>query len=166
MNLQSGTTDILWYQVVQGIGFIFAFVPMTTMTMGPIPKSDMGYATSLNSMMRNIGQSFGISFVTTFLARRTQFHRSILVSHITVSNPNFLQYLHSLTGYFTARSGDIVRARLQAMTVLDRMIERQALTISFIDCFWLMGIMFSSVVPLILFMRKRNSPAATSLSAH
>jgi len=47
MNLQSGTWDILWHQINQGMGMAFIFVPLTVLTMNPIPKADTGYATSL-----------------------------------------------------------------------------------------------------------------------
>ena len=64
MTLQSGTWDIFWLQINQGVGWLL-FVPLTTLTMDPIPKEETGYATSLYSVMRNIGSSMGISFVTT-----------------------------------------------------------------------------------------------------
>jgi DHA2 family multidrug resistance protein len=86
MNLESGTWDIFWHQINQGVGMAFVFVPLTTITMDPIPKQETGYATSLYSVMRNIGSSVGISFVTTWLARRSQFHQSVLVSKITPYN--------------------------------------------------------------------------------
>jgi DHA2 family multidrug resistance protein len=86
MNLESGTWDIFWHQINQGVGMAFVFVPLTTITMDPIPKQETGYATSLYSVTRNIGSSVGISFVTTWLARRSQFHQSVLVSKITPYN--------------------------------------------------------------------------------
>jgi DHA2 family multidrug resistance protein len=63
MSLQSGTWDILLHQINQGAGMAFVFVPLTTLTMDPIRKAQTGYATSLYSVMRNIGSSIGISFV-------------------------------------------------------------------------------------------------------
>src|ERR1019366_6982193 len=83
MSLESGTWDILMHQINQGAGMAFVFVPLTVATMDPIPKAETGYATSLYSVMRNIGSSIGISFVTTWVARRSQFHQSILVGHVT-----------------------------------------------------------------------------------
>ena len=59
MTLDSGTWDIFWYQVNQGMGMSFVFVPLTTLTMAPIPRAETGYATSLYSVMRNIGSSMG-----------------------------------------------------------------------------------------------------------
>lgn len=68
MSLLSGTWDIFWYQVTQGGGMAFVFIPLTTLTISPIPREATGYATTLYSVMRNIGSSVGISFVTTCVA--------------------------------------------------------------------------------------------------
>jgi MFS family permease len=87
MNLQSGTWDILVWQISQGLGMSFIFVPLTTLTMDPIPKRETGYATALYSVMRNIGSSVGISFVTTWLARRAQFNQSLLAAHVSPYDP-------------------------------------------------------------------------------
>jgi MFS transporter, DHA2 family, multidrug resistance protein len=61
MSLDSGTWDIFGYQITQGLGMASLLVPLTTWTMDPIPKAETGYATSLYSVMRNIGSSMGIS---------------------------------------------------------------------------------------------------------
>ncbi len=100
MDLQSGTWDILWYQVNQGVGMAFVFVPLTTLTMDPIPKAETGYATSLYSVMRNVGSSVGISFVTTFVARRSQFHQSVLAAHLTPYSPQAQQFLKRTSEMF------------------------------------------------------------------
>ena len=50
MNLQWGTWDILVWQISQGLGMAFIFVPLTTLTMDPIPKRETGYATALYSV--------------------------------------------------------------------------------------------------------------------
>ena len=75
MTLDSGTWDIFWYQVNQGMGVSFVFVPLTTLTMAPIPRAETGYATSLYSVMRNIGSSMGVSFVTTWWPAARSFTR-------------------------------------------------------------------------------------------
>ena len=57
MTLDSGTWDIFWIQIVQGFALGFLFVPLTTLTMSPIPKAETSYGTSLYNTMRNIGSS-------------------------------------------------------------------------------------------------------------
>ena len=61
----------------------FLFIPLMATSMSGIAKEKMGNATSIYNLMRNIGGSFGIATMTTFLARRQQVHQNQLISHIT-----------------------------------------------------------------------------------
>ena len=61
LNLQAGYWDIFWPQFLQGAGLALLFVPLTTVSMAPIPRERMGNATSLFNLMRNIGGSVGIA---------------------------------------------------------------------------------------------------------
>jgi len=154
MTLQSGTWDILWYQATQGFGMAFLFVPLTTLTMGPIPKEETGYATSLYSVVRNIGSSMGVSFVTTAVARRSQFHQDILACHITASSLTTQEMLRHITQFMQQRGFDTVTAGQKAHAVLYQMLQQQAALLSFVDVFHVMGILFLAIIPLILLMRR------------
>ena len=61
LNLKAGYWDIFWPQFIQGAALAMLFVPLTTATMDPIPKEEMGNATSMFNLMRNLGGSFGIA---------------------------------------------------------------------------------------------------------
>jgi DHA2 family multidrug resistance protein len=154
MSLQSGTWDILLHQINQGAGMAFVFVPLTMLTMDPIPKAETGYATSLYSVMRNIGSSVGISFVTTWVARRSQFHQSILAAHVTSYNLQTQQFLGLARGLFFHQGSDWSTAGKRSLDVLYGMLQQQAALISFIEVFRIMGFLFLATVPLVLLMRK------------
>lgn len=160
MALQSGTWDIFWYQINQGVGMSFLFVPLTTLTMGPISQEETGYATSLFSVMRNIGASMGISFVTTAVTRRSQFHQSILSSHVTSLNLITRQRLEHLANLMQLSGVDRVTAGQKADGVLYRILQQQASLLSYLDVFHIMGILFLVVVPLILLMQQRQRQGA------
>src|SRR5437868_1978385 len=87
LNLQAGYWDIFWPQMIQGAGMSLLFVPLTTVTMDPIPRERMGYATSLFNLMRNIGGSVGIAITGTMLARNNQTTTSLLGSNVTAYDP-------------------------------------------------------------------------------
>jgi len=154
MNLQSGTWDILFHQINQGVGMAFVFIPLTTLTMDPIPKAETGYATSLYSVMRNVGSSVGVSFVTTFAARRSQFHQSVLAAHVAPYTPQVQQFLGRAGGAFFGSGSDRSMAGNQSLAVLYRMVQQQAALLSFVEAFRIMGILFLCVVPLVLLMRR------------
>lgn len=164
MSLQSGTWDIFMYQINQGAGMAFVFVPLTTITMDPIPKAETGYATSLYSVMRNIGSSVGISFVTTWVARRSQFHQSILAAHVTRYDLRSRQFLELAKGLFFHQGFDWSTAGHRGLGVLYGMLQQQAALLSFIEVFRIMGFLFLATVPLVLLMRRAThrgpAPAA------
>src|SRR6516165_4729777 len=56
--------------------------------VGISPDKNNAVAGLIN-FMRNIGSSVGTSFVTTMLARRSQYHQEILINYTTPGNPNF-----------------------------------------------------------------------------
>ena len=159
MNLQSGTWDIFWYQINQGVGMAFIFVPLTTLTMAPIPKADTGYATSLYSVARNIGSSVGVSFVTTWVARRSQFHQAVLVAHVTPTSLRTVQMLAQSRAMFLHHGSDWVTAGRQSLSLLYGVVRQQAALLSFVEAFRIMGFLFLIIIPLTFLMRrvKRNT---------
>ncbi len=162
MNLQSGTWDILWHQINQGAGMAFVFVPLTVLTMDPIPQAETGYATSLYSVMRNVGSSVGVSFVTTFVAWRSQFHQSVLVAHVTPYSLQTEQMLAQSRTMLSGRGSDWATAGRQSLGLLYGVVQQQAALLSFVEAFRIMGLLFLAVIPLIFLMRraKRNRASA------
>jgi len=154
MNLQSGTMDILLSQINQGAGMAFVFVPLTTLTMDPIPKAETGYATSLYSVMRNVGSSMGVSFVTTFVARRSQFHQTVLAAHLTPYSPQVPPFLARAGEMFFRAGSGRAAASSQSLAVLYATMQQQASLLSFGEAFRVMAILFLAIVPLVLVMRR------------
>jgi MFS transporter, DHA2 family, multidrug resistance protein len=154
LNLYSGFWDVFWPQFIQGLSMALLFVPLTTITMDPIPKENMGNATSIFNLMRNIGGSIGIANVTTVVARHTQMHINDLGANITPYALNARMTMQGLAGAFVSRGQDPSTASQNAYAATFGMVARQAAMISFVDSFWLMGITFLVIIPLIYLMKK------------
>ncbi len=154
MTLDSGTWDILWSQITQGMGMSFVFVPLTTLTMASIPTAETGYATGLYSVMRNIGSSMGISFVTTWVARQSQVHQTALAAHVTPTNPATRLALSHARQLFRAGGADPITASRQAVAALYGIVQQQAALLSFVEAFRLMGMLFLLVIPVVWLMRR------------
>jgi len=155
MTLDSGTWDLFWPLVMQGAGLAFIFVPLTTLAMAPIPKEATGYATSLYSVMRNIGSSVGISFVTTLVARRSQFHQQILAANITpeaMSRPEFRAYAAMLRQHGLSAAA----ATHGSQALIYQLLQQQASLLSYDEAFRIMGILFLAIIPLIALMRRTH----------
>jgi DHA2 family multidrug resistance protein len=152
LDLHAGGTDFLWPQIIQGAGLSMVFTPLATISMDPIPLESMGFATSLFSLARNMGSSMGISFVTTEIARRSQFHQARLVEAISVYNPavqHAMQSLGSVMG-----SGQPGATSTRALGVMYGQVLRQAAVMSYLDMFHVLGTLFLVVTPLVWIMRR------------
>ncbi len=153
LNLSAGYWDVFWPQFVQGVSLALLFVPLTTITMDPIPRESMGNATSIFNLMRNIGGSLGIAVATTVLARHQQIHTNVLGAHVDAYNPQARALVEQLRAAFMARGSDLATATEQARAAVFRLVQRQAAMLSFMDAFRLMGLLFACLLPLILVMR-------------
>src|SRR6185295_14663288 len=153
LNLQAGYWDIFWPQLIQGAGMSLLFVPLTTVSMDPIPRERMGYATSLFNLIRNIGGSVGIAVTGTMLARNNQTTTALLGSNVTPSNPAAQQMLAQMKGAFMAAGADATTASARAYAALFGMVQRQATMVSFVGIFQFLGILFIALLPLVLLMK-------------
>jgi DHA2 family multidrug resistance protein len=165
LNLNAGYWDIFWPQFIQGACLAMLFVPLTTATMDPISREEMGNATSMFNLMRNIGGSIGIASATTYLFRRQQFHINVLGAHVNSFSPQTQATLNGLESALMARSADSHAAAQQAYGAVWGMVLRQASMISFVDTFRAMGVVFLLVLPL-LFVMRRPKQGGGSVAMH
>src|SRR5262249_43077589 len=140
INLQISIWSVIWPSVLNGIAISFIFVPLTTTTMGHLRQAQMGNATGIYNLMRNLGGSFGIAMVTTLLSRRAQVHQSLMVSHMTPFDP---EYVHQLAAAEAAlrTHADVVAAHLQALHLLYGKLLQQASLWAFVENFRLFGVL-------------------------
>ncbi|MFN7973411.1 MAG: DHA2 family efflux MFS transporter permease subunit [Acidobacteriota bacterium] len=160
LDLSAGYWDVFWPQFFQGMCLALLFVPLTTITMDPIPREAMGNATSMFNLMRNIGGSMGIATTTTLLARRQQSLTSTLGAHISLYDPATRATLDSLRAGFVARGADVATAWHKAEAALWGTLERQATMLSFVQIFRLLGLVFLVMLPLVLLLENpKHAPA-------
>jgi DHA2 family multidrug resistance protein len=105
-------------------------------------------------LFRNQGGSFGIAFVTTMIERRTQFHRTILVTHISNYDLGLQSALANITANLVQHGYSAADAATRAIAQIDGIVQRQAAMYGFIDCFWLLGVVAFVGPVLALFIRK------------
>ncbi len=165
LNLGAGYWDIFWPQFLQGVGLSMVFVPLTTISMDPVPQERIGNATSLFNLMRNLGGSIGIAVTGTLLARKQQVYINVLGEHVEPYSPPARQLLDSMYAAFLAAGSDPVTAMQRAYAAVFAMVQRQAAMLSFVDLFRGLGIMFLCLVPLVLLM-KRPRTSAGAVAAH
>ncbi|MBZ5553779.1 MAG: DHA2 family efflux MFS transporter permease subunit [Acidobacteriia bacterium] len=154
LNLNTGYWDIFWPQFLQGLCLAPLFIPLTTVTMDPIPKEEMGNATSIFNLMRNIGGSVGIAITTTMLARDSQRNINTLGAHVNVYSPQSQLMLENIRMAMMARGADAYTATREAYGTLFGMVQQQASILSFLETFRILGIIFVAVLPLLLLFKR------------
>jgi MFS transporter, DHA2 family, multidrug resistance protein len=153
LNLNAGYWDIFWPQVFQGVALSFLFIPLMALSMAGIEKEKMGNATSIFNLMRNIGGSFGVAIMTTFLSRRTQFHQSRLGEHVNFTSLATQRMLHAAQAWFQAHGSNQATAYRKALGALYGMVRQEASMLSFVEAFWIMGVAFLIMLPFLLLLR-------------
>jgi DHA2 family multidrug resistance protein len=158
ITLQVSQMRVIWPSVVNGIAISFIFVPLTTTTMSQLRQQQIGNATGLFNLVRNLGGSIGIAFVTTMLARGAQAHQALMVGHLTPTDPVFRQQLAAAQAIL-ARHGDPVHATSRAYSLVYSTLDHQAHLWAFVDNFRLFGLLALCGIPLIfLFKRIKRAP--------
>lgn len=140
---QMDSWPIIRSGVVQGLGLGLVFVPLSTIAFATLEPRFRADATSLFSLVRNIGSSIGISIVTAALARNVQINHAELGAFIQPYNPVLAQ------SFPAAVSGDAT-----TLQMLDGLVNVQAAMISYIDDFQLMMWVTLLAMPLALILRR------------
>jgi MFS transporter, DHA2 family, multidrug resistance protein len=141
-------------RVFQSAGLAFLFVPINTSAYAFLPREKNNAASGLMNLARNIGGSVGISFVTTMLARRAQFHQVRLTENLSAANPQFQKMLHGMSGTFQGGGSGPATALQRTYAMVQGNLIRQSTMLAYIDNFWLLGVVILCLIPCVFLMKK------------
>ena len=144
-------------RVIQSFGLGFLFVPISLAAYIGVPAEKGNGVAGLVNFMRNIGSSVGTSMVTTMLARRAQFHQTVLTYHATNYDPAFRSQLQGLTNQLVHVGATPPDAQVGAYARIYQNVLVQAQTLAYIDTYMLLAIA-ASVMFFLTFLVKRNDP--------
>lgn len=158
INLDIGYINVAAPNVLNGFAMGFIFVPLTALAMGHLRKQDIGNASGIYNLMRNIGGSIGIAVIITQLVRRSQVHQNELGASMHGSQLD--QMARGITGYLAVAGSDPVTAYNQAYGALYRILQQQAMLLAYVDNFHLLAILGVPCIALALFLRRASKNAA------
>ena len=157
IDLQMSFSAATWLRVAQVIGLGFLFVPISLVAyIGIAPEKNNAVAGIIN-FMRNIGSSVGTSIVTTFLARRSQFHQLRLVEKTRVDNPNFANAAQGLTQHFMRAGLGRHEALATAYAQIYQSLQAEVASLAYIDTFMFLAVA-AGVMFFLSFMLRKNDP--------
>jgi MFS transporter, DHA2 family, multidrug resistance protein len=164
LDLGSDYRSYALARALQGVGLGFFFVPVSTLAYSYLPLNKNNKASSITNLFRNLGASFGVAFVTTLLERRTQFHQSILVQHLTPENPIFTQRLEGTTQYLISAGSSAADAAQKAVGLVAGTASQQAAFMGALDCFRALG--WISMASLVVALAIKPYRSAGSSANH
>jgi DHA2 family multidrug resistance protein len=154
LNTQTDYSHFALARAFQGFGYAFMFVPVTQLAYSYLPKNKNNKGSSLTNLCRNWGGSFGIAFVTTMLERRTEYHQSVLVSHLSSADGSVQQFVNSTSRYLLTRGTSGADAAHQSYGLVSSLMTQQATMLAAMDCFYLLGLVVLIGLPLAFFIRR------------
>ncbi len=122
-------------RVFQALGFGMLFVPISTAAYSFLPREKSNQASAMYNLARNIGGSVGISVMTTVIARRQQFHRSVLSAHLGAADSNLQSGLSEIVAKFHERGLSSAETLHRATGYVGTLLEQQARLLSYLDAF-------------------------------
>jgi DHA2 family multidrug resistance protein len=151
MSFRSATILRVW----QYIPVAFLFVPLTLAGYIGLSAEKTNAAAGIMNFMRNIGQSVGTSAVTTLIARRSQYHQSVLAEY--TASARFHAAITGLATRLTQAGLSVHAAQQQALTRMYALVQAQAAVVSYVEAYWLIS-MTSGIMCVCSFLLKRNEP--------
>ena len=153
-------------RIIQAAGLAFLFVPINAVAFYFVPKELTGQGTAIINLIRNIGGSTGIAFVTTVLAREMQTHQNVLVHNLTPLNPVYEQAVAGLQTILTWRGFHPTEAHAGALRVLYNALLGQAGILAYTDVFRLLGIVCLALIPCMFLLKKIKQGAGGMPAMH
>jgi DHA2 family multidrug resistance protein len=166
INLSIAPSNLLWPIILSGFAVAAIFVGITIFSVATVPRQQMGDATGLTSLLRNLGGSVGISMLTNLVTRGTQAHQALMVGHLTTHDTPFRNQLAGLQHYLAAQGAGPVRAQHQAYGLIYQLLQQQASLWAYVDLFRLLALACAVLVPLVFLFKKGSQPTSGTAMAH
>jgi DHA2 family multidrug resistance protein len=164
----TGWDQFYWPLIIRGITIAMMFMPLTLASIGDCKPDQIAGATGFMNLSRQLGGSVGIAVLTTVLARRTDFHRAILIEKVTPYSAAALDRLNDFSGVLKQWGVSPHDAIGGARGMIDAVVNFQSTLLSFDDLFWIIAMTFIFSVPVVLLLAKgtESTNKAAAAAAH
>ncbi|HPW97022.1 MAG TPA: MDR family MFS transporter [Flavobacterium sp.] len=166
MTPDTGVEHFFWPLILRGVGLGLLFVPITTLSLSTLSGKSIGEGAAMTGMMRQLGGSFGIAIITTFIARFNQEHRVNLISHLDPTRVNVQDRIAALQRGFMSKGFSYNEALDKAYKVLDFTVSKQSTVLSYMDVFLYLGILFLACIPITLLIKRSKNKVDLSEAMH
>jgi DHA2 family multidrug resistance protein len=152
----TGADAFWWLLIVRGFGLSLLFIPITTLALSTLYGQQIGQGAAFTGMARQLGGSFGVAIITTFVSSQNMVHRLDLVSKLDVNDPLVQQRITGMQRSFISKGMTPDIALKSAYKALDYSVLKQASVLSYMDVFLYLGVLFLICVPFVLLVKGKR----------
>jgi MFS transporter, DHA2 family, multidrug resistance protein len=163
LTAQSSGEDFVVSQILRGFAQMLSFSPLNQASLTVVSREDTADAAGLFSMARNLGGSIGLALLGIFIDRRIENHADTIRESVSANSQLVQDHLAAQASLFAERTGDLVHGQQEAIGQLALQIHQQAMVMTYSDCFFILGIVLLSLLPVVFLL---NFEREKSVSVH
>ncbi|OXA75120.1 MFS transporter, DHA2 family, multidrug resistance protein [Flavobacterium aquidurense] len=163
ISLDTSALEVATALIFRALGLALLTVPLTMLAVSSLDDKDVGQGAALNNMMRQLGGSFGVSIINTYIAHRYAEHRNVLISNVTPDNAKAMDRINAYISYFQHRGFAYNEARAKALKLMENIVTKQSSLLSYRDAFFLVGLFFALTLPLLLLVMSKSKKPKTNI---
>lgn len=164
MTPDTGKDAFFWMLIVRGVGMGFLFIPITMLSLSTLKGKQIGQGAAFTGMMRQLGGSFGIALITTFMASQMVVHTNNLASHLDQNDPYARNRVTGIAHSFMAKGMTPEVATKSADQAIYYSMAKQSAVLSYMDVFLYLGVAFLACIPFIMMVRSKKEKAKIDMS--
>jgi DHA2 family multidrug resistance protein len=144
--------------LLQGIPTALFFTPLTAIILSGLSPDKIPAAAGLSNFVRIFAGAVGTSLLSTGWNNRTILHHARLTEQASVNNPTFVETIANLQTTLSASSA-------KALAFFETSLNSQASMLGLNDIFWLSGVIFLVIIPLIWVTKPGKGASAGAAGA-
>lgn len=134
ITMDTTYTTLRWLLVARGLALGFSMQPTQLVAMAVVPPHLRTNASSLNTAMRGVFQSFGVAVLSTIVQTQAVVHTTVLSWQVTPDSTEGA-FLRQLVAQLQATGMSLASAQAMAAQELLAQISKQATTLGFADAY-------------------------------
>jgi DHA2 family multidrug resistance protein len=155
--------DFILAQLINGAGQPLVGLPLSQAATTGLAEEDIPDGSALFSMGRNLGGSLGLALTGILIDRRSAFHVAQLDQVTTANSLTGQERIAQITASMLHGGVDPHFATMRALRTIAGEVQRQALVMSYVDGFWIMGFALILAAPLVLLLKRPSGAAAVAV---
>ncbi len=153
----TSSDNFFWMLMIRGVGMGMLFIPITTLALSTLKGREIGEGAAFTGMMRQLGGSFGVALVTTFMAQQIEVHRMNLQAHLDRFDPDVQTRFASIKQVFLSKGYAPDLAEGATYKAMYGQVMKQASVLSYMDVFQWIGVLFLVCIPFVLLVKGKKA---------